>query len=93
MEDLGRSGDELVHRLAQRGAVREGVTSSDLGKLLEAVGSVRGDGAERTRMVKARMLDIAIDGLRAGLPPLTGDAPGPRDFDPGRSERQSARDA
>ncbi|RWR21253.1 TetR/AcrR family transcriptional regulator [Microbacterium enclense] len=82
MAELNRRGDELVGRLHARGVLREGVTSGDIGKILEAAGSVRGDGPRRTRTVKTRVLNIAIDGLRADFAPLVGDAPGPRDFAP-----------
>jgi AcrR family transcriptional regulator len=81
MSDLRESGQRLVRRLHRRGALRGGVTSDDLGKILEAVGSMRGDGDERTRMIRARFLRIAVDGLRPSLPPLRGEGPEGRDFD------------
>lgn len=81
MSALRRSGRKLVRRLHDAGVLRWGVTSHDLGKVLEAVGSIRGDGDERTRMIRARFLDIAIEGLRSTLPPLSATGPQARDFD------------
>ncbi|WP_296195501.1 TetR/AcrR family transcriptional regulator [uncultured Microbacterium sp.] len=80
MLELRARADALVGRLHERQVLRPGVTSSDLGKVLEAIGSVRGDGPARTRALKARLLDIAIDGLRPSLPALGGEPPEPRDF-------------
>jgi AcrR family transcriptional regulator len=79
---LRDSGQRLVRRLHRAGALRPGVTSDDLGKILEAVGAVHGDGEARTRAIRSRILDIAIDGLRPAHQPLRGQAPAARDFAP-----------
>jgi AcrR family transcriptional regulator len=74
----GELNEALFARTRAAGAIRSDVDVNDLGPILEQLASIRlGDG-ERSRALRRRYLELALDGLRArsgaplpGTPPTT----------------------
>ncbi|WP_405486679.1 TetR/AcrR family transcriptional regulator [Nocardia sp. NBC_00511] len=64
--------DELLRRAQAAGRLRPGVTTADLGLILEACAAVTLPDAERTTQLRRRVLALLVDGLAAG-----GELPGP----------------
>ncbi|MFC5183795.1 TetR/AcrR family transcriptional regulator [Actinomadura harenae] len=91
MTDKSTRVDGLLHDLVARahaaGTLRSDVTSTDISLLVEQLAKSpltdqldrqgRGDLADAAREAHARMITIALDGLRSGNPPLPGSAPSP----------------
>jgi AcrR family transcriptional regulator len=62
------------------GVFRPGLAFVDIGLLLGAVSAVRGVDPQRSLELRRRLLHVILDGLRAELPPLTGDPPTATDY-------------
>jgi AcrR family transcriptional regulator len=78
--EITEQNHALFNTVHQTGVFRAGVGFIDIGLLLGAVSAVRGATPQRSLQLRRRTLAIVLDGLRAGLPPLTGDAPTPADY-------------
>lgn len=83
LRDRGR---RLVAALHAAGTLRPGVSWNDLGKVAEALSAVAGADGERSRLLRARMVDIVTTGLCHGTVPLPGPAPDGADFAENRSD-------
>lgn len=77
LRDRGR---RFVDTLHAAGALRPGVSWTDLGKIVEALSAVEGADEPRSRRLRARMIDIVTAGLCEGSTPLPGSAPDGADF-------------
>lgn len=64
----------IVDRTKRRGGLRKDVVVDDLSLILEQVSSIRLGGAERTRQLRRRYLELCLDGLRSNT---KGKLPGP----------------
>jgi hypothetical protein len=63
--------------------LRRGLGPGDLGLVLQAAASARGETPARTVALRHRLLDVLVEGLRADAPPLDPDGPGTPDPDAG----------
>ncbi|RYB91661.1 TetR family transcriptional regulator [Nocardioides oleivorans] len=77
---VSRRNQALFERFSAEGALREGVTFVDLGLVFTAATSAHGETPDRTVELRHRLLDMLIDGLRPGAPPLTGRGPTTVDY-------------
>ncbi|WP_322410651.1 helix-turn-helix domain-containing protein [Microbacterium invictum] len=77
LRDRGRL---FIRHLHLRRALRPGVTWEDLGKLIEALSSIRGADDQRTAAFHRRAIDVVVTGLTAGDQPLVGDPADATDF-------------
>ncbi|MFF4986115.1 TetR/AcrR family transcriptional regulator [Streptosporangium saharense] len=89
MSDKARHGDELLDELVRRareaGVLRADVTTVDISLLIEQLGRFpaadqlrkqgRDDLLPGAAEARRRLIAIALDGLRAGHPPLPGSPP------------------
>jgi AcrR family transcriptional regulator len=72
----GELNEELFARTHGAGAIRPDVEVNDVGPILEQLASLRLGDAERSRALRRRYLELALDGLRAQPgDPLPGGAP------------------
>src|SRR4051794_34101731 len=78
-ERAGELNDALFARVREAGAIRPDADVNDLGPILELLASFRLGDEARTRALRRRYLEIALDGLRApgsgtlDVPPPTSD--------------------
>ena len=77
---VSRRNQTLFERFSAEGALREGITFVDLGLVFTAATSARGETPDRTVELRHRLLDMLIDGLRPGAPPLSGRGPTTVDY-------------
>ncbi|MEV6556420.1 TetR/AcrR family transcriptional regulator [Nocardia sp. NPDC051756] len=66
------ANDELVRRAQASGRLRPGVTSEDLGLILESCAAISMPDPDRTAQLRRRVLAMLVDGLS-----VDGDLPGP----------------
>ncbi|MFI6871441.1 TetR/AcrR family transcriptional regulator [Nocardia sp. NPDC050406] len=82
MPDVVRSAeltDEIVRRASASGRLREGVTTADLGLILEACAAITLPDGTRSAQLRRRILAMLVDGL-ATSGKLPGPAPEPGEF-------------
>jgi AcrR family transcriptional regulator len=71
----GELNVELFGRAQRAGAIRADASVNDLGPILEQLASLRIGGAERSRALRHRYLDLVLDGLRTSGRELTAQPP------------------
>lgn len=97
-EDIAEStrlrdrGRRFIRHLHDSHALRRGVTWEDLGKLLEALSSIRGADDDRTAAFHRRAIDVVVTGLTSGSEPLIGDPADAADFRENRPPHASPDD-
>lgn len=79
VQRAGELNDEIIRRAAASGRLREGVTTADLGLVLEACAAITLPDKERTAQLRRRVLAMLVDGLAASGK-LPGPAPVPGEF-------------
>ena len=78
--DITEQNHALFTTTHAAGVFRPGLAFVDIGLLLGAVSAVRGVNPQRSLQLRRRLLEAILDGLRAELPPLTGDPPTATDY-------------
>lgn len=73
--ELARRNAALFDQFAAAGALRAGTHPLDVALVLTAATSARGETLEHTVALRHRLLDVLVEGLRPGAPPLTAPAP------------------
>ncbi|NNH75534.1 TetR/AcrR family transcriptional regulator [Nocardia uniformis] len=79
VQRAGELNDEIIRRAHESGRLRAGVTTADLGLILEACAAITLPDKTRSAQLRRRILAMLVDGLAASGK-LPGPAPEPGEF-------------